>query len=161
MNTFGANIDVEDTVVANLEFKSGSLGLIEITTAARPDDYESSISILGDKGLAIVGGWATNDLITYSPDHKQEKLNSEVFPDVYGFGHTEIYVGAHEVIMNNGEPAVAYDDAMSTIQLLHAIYRSAEIGDWIMVADELESERLGQPNEGISNLYRTIKTKKV
>jgi len=155
--TFGVNVEIEDTLVANLEFESGALGIIEITTAARPDDFESSISILGDKGIAIVGGWATNDLITFSPDPKQEKLNSEDFPDVYGFGHKEIYLGAYETIINNGKPAVEYDDAIKTVRLLHTIYCSAEISDWVNVSDELESNIFGKPNEKISALYRTEK----
>ena len=155
--TFGVNVEIEDTVVANLEFESGALGIVEITTAARPDDFESSISVLGDKGLAIVGGWATNDLITFSPNPREEKLNSEVFPDVYGFGHKEIYIGAYEAIINNGKPAIEFDDAIRTVRLLHTIYRSTEIGDWVNVSDELESNVFGKPNEKISALYRTDK----
>ena len=157
MSTFGANIEVEDTVIANLEFESGALGIIEITTAARPDDFESSISVLGVKGLAIVGGWATNDLIIYSPNPEQQKLNSEVFPDVYGFGHKQIYLGVYEAIINNGKPAIEFDDGLRTIQLVHAIYRSAELGDWVKVSDGLESKRLGQTNEKVNLIYRTRK----
>ena len=127
MKTFGVHVEIEDTIVANLEFESGAIGIIEITTAARPDDFESSISVLGDKGLAIVGGWATNDLITFSPDPEQEALNSEIFPDVYGFGHKQIYIGVYESIVNNGKPAVEFEDGIKTIQLLHSIYRSAGI----------------------------------
>ena len=157
MKTFGVNVEIEDTVIANIEFESGAIGIIEITTAARPDDFESSISVLGDKGIAIVGGWATNDLITFSPDPRQEKINSETFPDVYGFGHKEIYMGAYETIINNGNPAVEFEDAAKTIQLLHTIYHSAEISDWVKVSDGLESDRFGQPNEEISSIYRTKK----
>ena len=50
MNTYGVSCEVEDTVVATIEFESGAVGVIEITVAARPDDFESSISILGSKG---------------------------------------------------------------------------------------------------------------
>lgn len=159
MKTFGADIEVEDTVIATLEFESGAMGIVEITTAARPDDFESSISVLGTKGIAIVGGWATNDLVTFSPDPEQEKINSEVFPDVYGFGHKDIYKGVYDSIVNDGKPVIEYEDAMKTIQLLHAIYRSNELGQWVNVAEGLESTLLGQSNEVISNLYRTEQIK--
>jgi predicted dehydrogenase len=155
MKTYGVDVEVEDTVVANIEFESGALGLVEITTAARPDDFESSISVLGENGIAIIGGWATNELTTFSPNPIEEKLNSEDFPDVYGFGHKKIYIGAYETLFSNGNPAVTFEDAMKTIQLLHAIYRSAETGKWVDIADNLESKYLGQPNEEISSLYRT------
>ena len=157
MKTFGVNVEIEDTVVANLEFESGALGIVEITTASRPDDFESSISVLGDKGIAIVGGWATNDLIKFSPDPSQEGKNSEVFLDVYGFGHKQIYIGAYEAIVKNNRPAVEFEDAYKTIQLLHSLYHSAEIGGWVNVSDELESKYLGKVNEDISCLYRTEK----
>ena len=48
---------------------------------------------------------------------------------------------------------------MRTIQLLHAIYRSAEVGHWVNVADKLESKLLGKSNENISSLYRTKNNK--
>ena len=66
-------------------------------------------------------------------------------------------MGAYETIINKGNPAVEFDDGAKTIQLLHTIYRSAEIGDWVKVSDGLESDNFGQPNEEISSIYRTKK----
>ena len=51
-------IETEDTAVVALKFKSGALGVIEATTAARPKDLEGSISILGEKGTVEIGGFA-------------------------------------------------------------------------------------------------------
>lgn len=155
MATLGANIEVEDTVTAAIEFENGGLGVIEITTAARPDDFESSISVVGSKGLAMIGGWATNELLVFSPKPEETKAYSEVFPDVYGFGHKEIYLGVHRSLTNTGRPAVEYDDAMKSIRLLQAMYRSNEIEGWVSVADGVDSQKLGAPNEELSDLYRT------
>lgn len=157
MGTYGANIEVEDTVVATVEFVSGAKGLIEVTTAARPKDFESSISFLGTSGLAMVGGWATNELTTFSPDPTQEDACSEEFPDVYGFGHTDIYRGVYSRVIKGDKPAVEFDDAMNTMRLLHAIYASDERGAWVNLKDEVESTRLGRANDKISALYRTPK----
>ncbi len=52
MQTMGARIEVEDTAVATVEYQSGGLGVVECTTAARPDDFEASISIVGEKGTS-------------------------------------------------------------------------------------------------------------
>lgn len=155
MRTFGAKIEVEDTVTATLEFESGALGVVEITTAARPDDFESSISFLGDKGLAMVGGWATNELTTFSPDPAQQQAHSETFPDVYGFGHREIYRGALAALRAGAEPAVRFDDAMRSVALLHALYLSDETGVWVEVAKGRESARLGLPDQRLMHPYRT------
>ena len=42
-------IQAEDNAMALIKFKSGALGNIEVTTAARPKDLEGSISILEKK----------------------------------------------------------------------------------------------------------------
>ena len=91
MKTLGVKIEVEDTAVANIEFKNGSVGTLEITTSARPDDFEASISFLGSKGAAQLGGIAVNKLEIYTPNSKLCKKNSENFPIVYGYGHLEVY----------------------------------------------------------------------
>ena len=57
-----AKIQSEDTAVAVLKFKSGALGTLEVTTATRPKDLEGSISILGEKGSMIIGGFAANKI---------------------------------------------------------------------------------------------------
>ena len=57
-----ANIEAEDTAVVTIKFKNGALGIIEATTATRPKDLEGSLSILGEKGSVVVGGFAANEL---------------------------------------------------------------------------------------------------
>lgn len=157
MKTCGAKIEVEDTVIATLEFESGALGVIEITTAARPQDFESSISIAGSKGLAMLGGWATDKLVTFSPAPEEEARYSDTFADAYGLGHNEIYAGVYEAIVNGGKPAVEFSDAMKTIQFLHAVYLSDERRGWVEVARGEESARLGRPDDVLAQLYRTQK----
>ena len=91
MKTFGAKIEVEDSVTANLEFTSGAIGSLEILTSARPKDYEASISVVGSKGLAQLGGWAVNELQIFSPKPNECKKFTEKIPDAYGFGHYDLY----------------------------------------------------------------------
>src|SRR5690606_35143484 len=47
------NIEVEDTAVAILRFKSGALGTIECSTAVYPGAFKK-IEIMGTKGTAVV-----------------------------------------------------------------------------------------------------------
>jgi predicted dehydrogenase len=155
MRTFNADIEVEDTVTATFEFENGALGVLEITTAARPRDYESSLSIVGTKGTAMLGGWATDKLLTFSPRPQDEQAFSDSFADAYGFGHNEIYGGVYDTIVRGGRPAVALEDAMRTIHLLHAVYVSAERMTWVDVAERQESTRLGRADDALAALYRT------
>ena len=121
-------MEVEDTVAAIFEFELGGSGVIEITTAAWPDDFEASISIVGSKGLAVISGEATNKLITFFSDPSQCEENSEEFEIVYGLGHREMYKDILTVLNNDAEPPVSFEDGMQTLNLLHGIYRSAEDG---------------------------------
>ncbi len=162
MRTLGANIEVEDTVVATMRYKSKAVGVLEVTTAARPDDFEASISIVGEKGLAQIGGIAVNELQVFTPDPAACAANSEDFKSfegngaVYGFGHSQMYrdIAAH---FHQGTAyPVSREDCLGTLKLLHAFYRSDEAaGGWVNVGSSEQSTRLGRVDEAISNLYRT------
>ena len=94
MRTLGAEIEVEDSVVANFTYENGSIGSLEVTTAARPDDLEASLSIVGKAGPAR--GIAVNELQIFTPDPDECKYSDDFLdlPDrgkVYGRGHNKMY----------------------------------------------------------------------
>jgi UDP-N-acetyl-2-amino-2-deoxyglucuronate dehydrogenase len=163
MRTLGADIEVEDTVVATMRYKDSGVGVLEATTAARPDDFEASISIVGSKGLAQIGGIAVNELQVFTPDPEVCASNSEDFVGikghgaVYGFGHTQMYSDIVRHFSGGSPYPVSREDCHATLKLLHAFYRSDEAGDWVKVDSDAQSERLGRNNEVVSNLYRTPK----
>ncbi len=156
MRTLGADIEVEDTVVGTFKYDNGAVGNLEVTTAARPDDFEASLSIVGSKGLAQIGGIAVNELQIFTPDPDACRDNSEDFSGcIYGHGHEAMY---RDIVafFNEASPfPVSKEDCLNTIKMLHAFYRSDELESWVNVKNEEESERLGLPNDEISNHYRT------
>ncbi|CAA6604998.1 Oxidoreductase, N-terminal:Oxidoreductase [Rhodospirillaceae bacterium LM-1] len=157
MRTLGAKIEVEDTVVATITYGDSKVGTLEVTTAARPIDYEASLSIVGSEGLAQIGGIAVNELQVFTPDPSACAANSEDFSGcVYGEGHKIIYQDIAS-FFNEGRPyPVTQDDAFASIRLLNSFYRSDEAnGGWIDVMDGGESTRLGRDSEELANLYRT------
>jgi UDP-N-acetyl-2-amino-2-deoxyglucuronate dehydrogenase len=161
MCTLGADIEVEDTVVATITFDSDIVGVVEATTAARPDDFEASISIIGSQGLAQVGGIAVNELQVFTPDEKACTKYSENFQGikgagaVYGHGHGLMYRDIVSFFTDGRAYPVSRNDCLDTLKLLHAFYRSDEVGGWVDVDSDKQSDRLGRPNDAISNLYRT------
>ena len=74
-------IEAEDTGVAVMRFNSGALGVLEATTATRPKDLEGSISILGEKGSVVIGGFFMNELVTWNFEDKQP-IDDVVFEQV-------------------------------------------------------------------------------
>lgn len=161
MRTLGADIEVEDTTVATIAYANGAVGTLESTTAARPDDFEASISFICSEGMAQIGGIAVNELQVFTPDPGACIENSEDFKNfdgpgaVYGFGHTEMYRDIVADFQDGIPYPVDQDDCLQTLKLLHAFYRSDEAGHWVDVDSEDESIRLGKSNDEISKLYRT------
>lgn len=156
MRTLGADIEVEDAVVASFSYYGDAIGSLEVTTAARPDDFEASISIVGSKGLAQIGGIAVNELQIFTPDPSACEKYSEDFSDcVYGHGHLALYAAVKASLTENKPYLIQRSDCTQTIHLLHAFYSSDEKGCTINLADRLESSRLGQTDEGLAKLYRT------
>ena len=153
--TMGSNIEVEDTAVAAIEFENGALGALEITTAARPIDYEASISLVCENGLAQIGGIAVNELQVYTPDPSACEANSEDFSgNVYGNGHAKIYKEIAASLCGKIKFPVVMEDTLSTIKLLNSFYLADEQNNWVDVASAWDSVRLGRNDEELADLYR-------
>ena len=154
--TLGADIEVEDTAVAVFEFKSGAVGSLEIMTAARPIDYEASISLVCENGLAQIGGIAVNELQVYTPDPGSCEINSEDFSgNVYGLGHNKIYEEIVDSSKNKNTFPVSFDDTFATIQLLNSFYLSDELNSWVVLPAKVDSSRLGKSDNSLADMYRT------
>ena len=157
------DVEVEDTACAWLKFKSGAVGTIEATTTARPmnKDMEASISILGENGAAIIEGASVNRLTAWTFGDIDLEEYSETPPNVYGYGHNNIIDNVVDVLTKGGEPLITGEDALGSIKLLHALYRSIELGGReVKLNDNPVSARLGvfdAKSEPIVNLYRTDK----
>ena len=59
-------LQAEDTIVVAFENVDGVLGTIQATTAARPNDYEASIKVFGEKGYVQIGGIALNKILVWN-----------------------------------------------------------------------------------------------
>ncbi len=148
--TFGSDIEVDDTAVAILKFKSGALGIIEATTATRPTDLEGSISILGEKGSVVIEGFAVNKMKTWnfanlSKEESEQiiKKYSEIPPNVYGFGHKRFIENAINCLENNTHALVDGLEGRKTIELINAIYESVETGKEVFLRFEPHFSKLG------------------
>lgn len=148
-------VEVEDTAVAVLTFTNKALGVIEVTTAARPNDFEASISILAEKGTAILTGIASNQLSTYTLDPNARSAHSEDFPDAYGYGHWPFFKDVITDLLDGIPHPISFNEGTRAIRLLNALYRSAEDRMEVRLSDELPSRRLGKADPKLSKLYET------
>ena len=144
-----ADIEAEDTAVVTLKFKNGALGIVEATTATRPSDLEGSISILGEKGSVVIGGFAVNKMQSWAFE-KQQDGDNEVLdkysvnpPNVYGFGHQAYYEHVVDCIANNGQNLVDGLQGRKSIELISAIYESVETGKEVFLRFNPKKCKLG------------------
>ena len=143
-------LEAEDTTVATLKFANGGLGVLEATTAARPEDFEASLSIVGEKGMAVIGGIALNKIDTWQfveTEPEDETIPykfSRNVPTGYGLSHGPLLQKIIDRLnQGNIEPPISGTDAWNAVRLVHAFYRSAESGGWVKTNDNLLSKRLG------------------
>ena len=145
-----ADIETEDTAVVAIKFANGALGIIEATTATRPSDLEGSISVLGECGSVVIGGFAVNKMQTWEFESKlanDERVLDEFStnpPDVYGFGHKAYYEHVVECIASDGPNLVDGLQGRKSVELINAIYESIETGREIFLRFKPTKCKLGQ-----------------
>lgn len=149
-DTYLVDIEADDTCAALIRFSSGAIGIVEATTAARPRDLEGSLSILGEKGSVVIGGFAVNKLETWNfADESEDERNSvirecsETPPNVYGFGHKRYLEHVLECIENNTKALVDGFEGRRSLELINAIYESAETGTEVNLKFMPKKCRLG------------------
>lgn len=141
-------IEAEDTGVAVLRFKSGALGVIEATTATRPKDLEGSLSILGEQGSVVIGGFAVNKLETWNfsdPEIMAEGAEdpSQAVPNVYGFGHQAFYKDVLECLETGRNTMLAGLEGRKSLEIINALYESAATGNEVFLRFVPHSVQLG------------------
>lgn len=132
--TLARNIQVEDTGVANIRWRSGALGSINVTMLTHNKNYEGSLTIIGENGTVKVGGVAVNkidhwEFETPDPDDDLVANASYATPSVYGFGHPLYYDNVIKVLRGEAEPETDGREGLMTLELLIALYLSARDGE--------------------------------
>jgi UDP-N-acetyl-2-amino-2-deoxyglucuronate dehydrogenase len=124
-------IEAEDTGVAVLRFNSGALGVLEATTATRPKDLEGSISILGEKGSVVIGGFFMNELQTWQ-FAEPHPMDQDVFathgknPTDFGANLGEYLRGVVAALQTKRAALVDGLEGRKSLELITAIYESIE-----------------------------------
>lgn len=146
------NVEVEDTGAAIIKFKNGAIGVIQATTASRPIDLEGSISILGETGTVVIGGFAVNEIQTWAFTSKQpgdetvvQECNQKP-PNVYGFGHLPYLEHVVDCIKNGKAALVDGLEGRRSLELISAIYESIETGKEIQMRFNPKKCKLGVRN---------------
>lgn len=131
--TQGRNIEVEDSGVINLRWRSGALGSVAVSMLTYPKNLEGSITILGETGTVRVGGVAVNEIQHWAfadqqPVDDQIKAASYETTSVYGYGHPLYYENVIDVLRGDAEPETDGREGLKSLEFLIAAYLSARDG---------------------------------
>ena len=131
--TLARNIEVEDTAVMNLRWRSGALGSMSVTMLTYPKNLEGSITIIGEKGTVRLGGVAVNEIQNWQfaePDEDDETIHKASYEttSVYGFGHPLYYENIIKTIRGEAEAETDGREGLRSLELLIAAYISARDG---------------------------------
>ena len=136
MTSTTRNIEVEDTGVMNIKWRSGILGSMSVTMLTYKKNLEGSITILGEKGTVKVGGVAVNDIQHWEFEDQKDyddKINDASYStsSVYGFGHPLYYENVLEVLQGKIKPETDGREGLKSLEVLIAAYQSAASGKTI------------------------------
>jgi UDP-N-acetyl-2-amino-2-deoxyglucuronate dehydrogenase len=127
------NIEVEDTAVMNVRWRSGALGSMSVTMLTYPKNLEGSITIIGEKGTVRVGGVAVNEIQHWEfadSEEDDKKIHDASYEttSVYGFGHPLYYENVIKTLRGEAEAETDGREGLRSLELLIAAYLSARDG---------------------------------
>lgn len=131
--TLARNIEVEDTGVLAIRWRSGALGTMAVTMLTHPKNYEGSITILGEFGSVRLGGVAVNQIDHWEfaephPDDATIADASYATTSVYGHGHRGYYENVFATLRGTARAETDGREGLHSLELLVATYLAARDG---------------------------------
>jgi UDP-N-acetyl-2-amino-2-deoxyglucuronate dehydrogenase len=132
MDTMNHKIEIEDCGVSALKFNTGVIGSLLWTTCVYNNNFEGSITIIGEKGTIKIGGKYLNkiefwDVMSYP---LPENIDFEDKPNNYGkyqgtsSNHDKLISHLVNQFIENRKGVVEGDEAIKTIQAIDLIYKN-------------------------------------
>jgi UDP-N-acetyl-2-amino-2-deoxyglucuronate dehydrogenase len=135
-------IEVEDTAVACLRFRSGALGVIEATTSVYPG-FPKTIAVHGDRGSVVI---EQEDVLRWelTPETPEDQQVRERFAQKVGasggasnpaaishVGHARQLGDFVRAVETGSQPLVDGREGRRAVEVILAIYRSATTGQCV------------------------------
>ncbi len=123
-------IEAEDLGVGVVKFSNGAVGIVEGTSNVYPKNLEEVFSIFGEHGTAVIGGLATNRILTWRFENEDKHPFMDL-PDpetVYGSGHVPLYRDFVDSIKNGHPPYITGEEGMKALEIILGIYQSSLYG---------------------------------
>ncbi len=127
------DIEAEDSGVMSLRLRRGGLASVNVTMLTHGQNFEGSITVLGERGTVRVGGVAVNRIEHWQFDEPRPEDDairdaSYATPSVYGFGHPLYYANVIDTLRGQARAEVDGYEGLRSLEIVIAAYRSARDG---------------------------------
>lgn len=132
-NQYHPYIEAEDVGVAVVNFKNGAVATIEGTVNS-VDDFEETLCVFGEDGMVRLGGMSANtvDVWQFKDEESADsdrRFIEEKAPNVYGNGHTSLYLDFINAVKEKRAPYVDLYAGKRALETVLAIYKSQKTGE--------------------------------
>ena len=132
-DTLNHDIQIEDCGVSALRFGSGVLGSLLWTTCAYEQNFEGSLTIIGERGTVKIGGKYLNEIEHWNvADYPlPADFSADDEPNRYGTyqgsssNHDKLVHALVEQLMDRREGVVEGEEGLKTIRAIEMIYGAA------------------------------------
>jgi predicted dehydrogenase len=128
------SIEFEDTGVAFMQMKNGSIGTINYTINSNVKNMEGSLTLFGEKGTVKIGGQYLNELEYFS-------VEGELVPDLpkgnpanqYGYyegsmsNHHKVYEHLIKALDDPAYNFINSEETLKTIEIIEKIYNASPL----------------------------------
>lgn len=126
------HIESEDTLVGNLEFQNGALGVVVAATSVKPG-FKRRLEISGERGTIILDGDAISVWDIEGEDSAAE--SAEQLTDgssnpaaISTEGHRRQIADMAQAVLENRDPIVHGREGRNSLEVVCALYQAAEKG---------------------------------
>jgi predicted dehydrogenase len=132
-NQYHPYIEAEDVGVAVVNFKNGAVATIEGTVNCT-DNFEETLCVFGEDGMVRLGGMSANtvDVWQFKDEESADsdrRFIEEKAPNVYGNGHTSLYLDFINALKEKRAPYVDLYAGKRALETVLAIYKSQKTGE--------------------------------
>lgn len=132
-NHFHPYIEAEDVGVAVVNFKNGAVATIEGSVNAT-DNLEETLCVFGENGMVRLAGMSasTVDMWQFKDEESADedrRYIEEKAPNVYGNGHTSLFLDFKTAIEEGRAPYVDLYAGKRAVELVLSIYKSQKTGE--------------------------------
>ena len=137
-------IETEDYGSIIIKFANGAIGNAEGTVNVYPKSLEETLTILGEKGTAVIGGLALNKILVWDFEDGQDSLEQVKkdfdldIDNIYGDGHTPLYKDFIREIRNDSTPLVDGNEGKKSLSIILMAYKSQKESKAIKYSEGLD-----------------------